>query len=98
MPLTRVSAITVSGRVLQHCLSSVRSLIRERSAQATDIPAISTHTGLLLFLPYVTSGRDKMMWDNTRMVVFTAICASLYAAILIPFNALLIIPGVSQLR
>jgi len=39
-----------------------------------------------------------MMWDNTRMVVFTAICASLYAAILIPFNALLIIPGVSQLR
>jgi energy-coupling factor transport system substrate-specific component len=38
------------------------------------------------------------MWDNTRLVVFTAICASLYAAILIPFNALLIIPGVSQIR
>lgn len=38
------------------------------------------------------------MWDNTRLVVFTAICASLYAAILIPFNALLVIPGVSQIR
>lgn len=38
------------------------------------------------------------MWENTRLVVFTAICASLYAAILIPFNALLIIPGVSQIR
>ena len=38
------------------------------------------------------------MWDNTRMVVFTAICASLYAAILIPFKVLPIIPGVTELR
>jgi len=38
------------------------------------------------------------MWDNTRLVVFTAICASLYAAILIPFKVLPIIPGVTELR
>ena len=38
------------------------------------------------------------MWDNTRLVVFAAICASLYAAILIPFKVLPIIPGVTELR
>jgi len=38
------------------------------------------------------------MWSNTRMVVLTAICASLYAAILIPFKVLPIIPGVTELR
>jgi energy-coupling factor transport system substrate-specific component len=38
------------------------------------------------------------MWDNTRMVVFTAICASLYASILIPFKVLPLIPGVTELR
>ena len=35
------------------------------------------------------------MWDNTRLVVFAAICASLYAAILIPFKVLPLIPGVT---
>ncbi len=38
------------------------------------------------------------MWDNTRLVVFAAICASLYAAILIPFKFLPLIPGVTELR
>jgi len=38
------------------------------------------------------------MWRNTRMVVFTAMTASLYAAILIPFKVLPIIPGVTELR
>ncbi len=38
------------------------------------------------------------MWDNTRFVVFAAICASLYAAILIPFKVLPLIPGVTELR
>lgn len=38
------------------------------------------------------------MWENTRLVVFTAICASLYAAVLIPFKVLPIIPGVAELR
>src|SRR4030095_2316586 len=38
------------------------------------------------------------MWRNTRMVVLTAICAALYAAILIPFKVAPIIPGVTELR
>ena len=38
------------------------------------------------------------MWGNTRMVVLTAICAALYAAILIPFKVLPLIPGITELR
>jgi energy-coupling factor transport system substrate-specific component len=38
------------------------------------------------------------MWGNTRMVVLTAITAALYAAILIPFKVLPIIPGITELR
>src|SRR5262245_14257539 len=39
-----------------------------------------------------------VMWGNTRMVVLAAMSASLYAAILIPFKVLPIIPGVTELR
>ncbi|GIW42766.1 MAG: hypothetical protein KatS3mg077_0048 [Candidatus Binatia bacterium] len=38
------------------------------------------------------------MWRNTRMVVFAALTAALYASILIPFKVLPIIPGVTELR
>ena len=38
------------------------------------------------------------MWRNTRLVVFTAITASLYAAILIPFKVLPLVPGVTEFR
>jgi energy-coupling factor transport system substrate-specific component len=38
------------------------------------------------------------MWRNTRMVVFAAITAALYAAILIPFKVIPLIPGVTELR
>ena len=38
------------------------------------------------------------MWRNTRMVVLTAITAALYAAILIPFKVMPIIPGITELR
>jgi energy-coupling factor transport system substrate-specific component len=38
------------------------------------------------------------MWRNTRMVVLTAITAALYAAILIPFKVVPIIPGITELR
>jgi energy-coupling factor transport system substrate-specific component len=38
------------------------------------------------------------MWRNTRMVVLTAMTASLYAAILIPFKVLPLIPGVTEFR
>lgn len=38
------------------------------------------------------------MWGNTRMVVLTAITAALYAAILIPFKIVPLIPGVTEVR
>jgi energy-coupling factor transport system substrate-specific component len=38
------------------------------------------------------------MWRNTRMVVLTAICAALYAAILIPFKIVPLIPGITEFR
>src|SRR5215467_10249494 len=38
------------------------------------------------------------MWSNTRMVVLTAISASMYAAILIPFKVVPVIPGVTEFR
>lgn len=38
------------------------------------------------------------MWGNTRMVVLTAICAALYAALLIPFKVIPLIPGVTEFR
>ena len=38
------------------------------------------------------------MWNNTRMVVLTAMCASLYAAVLIPFMVVPLIPGLTHFR
>src|ERR1051325_945767 len=38
------------------------------------------------------------MWRNTRMVVLTATCAALYAAILIPFKAVQVITGITEFR
>src|SRR5712692_887460 len=38
------------------------------------------------------------MWSNTRMVVLTSICAALYAAILIPFKVVPLIPGITEFR
>src|SRR5262252_2964950 len=38
------------------------------------------------------------MWRSTRMVVLTAICAALYAAVLIPFKIFPLVPGVTEFR
>jgi energy-coupling factor transport system substrate-specific component len=38
------------------------------------------------------------MWANTRLVVLAAMSASLYAAILIPFKVVPLIPGITELR
>src|SRR6516162_4419743 len=38
------------------------------------------------------------MWRSTRMVVLTAISAALYAAILIPFKVVPLIPGITEFR
>jgi energy-coupling factor transport system substrate-specific component len=38
------------------------------------------------------------MWGNTRMVVLAALTAALYAALLIPFKPIPIIPGFTEIR
>lgn len=38
------------------------------------------------------------MWKNTRMIVLTALVAAVYAGVLIPFKAIPIIPGITELR
>jgi len=38
------------------------------------------------------------MWSNTRMVVLTALTAALYAALIIPFKPIPIIPGFTEIR
>ncbi|HRW00045.1 MAG TPA: QueT transporter family protein [Aminobacteriaceae bacterium] len=38
------------------------------------------------------------MWKKTKMVVLVALCAGLYAALLIPFKGFVLIPGVTEFR
>jgi energy-coupling factor transport system substrate-specific component len=38
------------------------------------------------------------MWGNTRMVVLTAMVAALYAAVLIPFKLVQLLPGITEFR
>lgn len=38
------------------------------------------------------------MWGNTRMLVMAALTAALYAALLIPFKPLILIPGLTEIR
>src|SRR6202046_2783736 len=40
----------------------------------------------------------RSMWGNTRMVVLSAVSASLYAAVLVPFKVVPLIPGVTEMR
>src|SRR2546422_668816 len=37
-------------------------------------------------------------WQNTRMLVLIALCASLYVAILIPFKVAVLVPGITEIR
>lgn len=38
------------------------------------------------------------MWKQTKMVVLVALCAGLYAAVLIPFKGFVLIPGITEIR
>ena len=38
------------------------------------------------------------MWSNTRMLVLSAVTAAVYAAVLIPFKAIPVIPGFTEIR
>jgi len=39
-----------------------------------------------------------VMWRSTKMAVLAALCAALYAALLIPFKAIPLIPGFTEIR
>src|SRR5882762_2443687 len=47
---------------------------------------------------FESSNELRLMWRNTRMVVLCAISAALYAAVLVPFKVVPLIPGVTELR
>lgn len=38
------------------------------------------------------------MWKYTKMVVLVALCAGIYAAVLIPFKGFVLIPGITEFR
>lgn len=38
------------------------------------------------------------MWRNTRMIILTALVAAIYAAVLIPFKGIPLIPGITEIR
>ncbi|MDP8958596.1 MAG: QueT transporter family protein, partial [Actinomycetota bacterium] len=38
------------------------------------------------------------MWRSTQMVVLTVVVAAIYAAVLIPFKAIPLIPGITEIR
>lgn len=38
------------------------------------------------------------MWENTKMIVLTALTAAIFAAILIPFKGIPLIPGITEVR
>lgn len=38
------------------------------------------------------------MWKSTKMIVLVALCAGLYASLLIPFKAVVLIPGITEVR
>lgn len=57
--------------------------------------------GGAVLAPTAVSGPQPIllsMWSSTLMVVLTALSAALYAAVLIPFKILPIIPGVTEIR
>ncbi|MGH7838191.1 MAG: QueT transporter family protein [Candidatus Binataceae bacterium] len=50
-------------------------------------------------MPPHSGGHElRLMWRNTRMVVLCVLSASLYAAVLVPFKVVPLIPGVTELR
>lgn len=50
-------------------------------------------------LPSTPRGHElRLMWRNTRMVVLCVLSAALYAAVLVPFKVVPLIPGVTELR
>jgi energy-coupling factor transport system substrate-specific component len=64
------------------------------AGQASEL---SGHNQIIISAP--ARGHElRLMWRNTRMVVLCVLSAALYAAVLIPFKVVPLIPGVTELR
>jgi energy-coupling factor transport system substrate-specific component len=48
--------------------------------------------------PQASGHELRLMWSNTRMVVLCVLSAALYAAVLVPFKVVPLIPGVTEVR
>lgn len=46
----------------------------------------------------VNQESGRLLWQNTRMVVLTALSAAIYAAVVIPFKGIVLVPGISDFR
>ncbi len=67
------------------------AILRSGSIQAASVPGPPQ--------PAIPRGHElRLMWRNTRMVVLCVLSAALYAAILVPFKVVPLIPGVTELR
>jgi energy-coupling factor transport system substrate-specific component len=69
-------------------------------AQATAVhPSGEPADGIRMVSTNPARGHElRLMWRNTRMVVLCVLSAALYAAVLVPFKVVPLIPGVTELR
>ncbi len=69
------------------------------SAQLSESTAIAERNPSASVGPTTHNVHElRQMWRNTRMVVLSVLSAALYAAVLVPFKVVPLIPGVTELR
>lgn len=99
---TRIRAGDIAF-LIASILVVIGALLINTAPFSTDIRVFLTLT--ILFLIFIGMARlsvlgrnSRYLWGNTRMVVLTAFSAALYAAVVIPFKGVVLIPGVVDLR
>jgi energy-coupling factor transport system substrate-specific component len=73
-------------------------LPRNEEIAVDKIAAPMTRAGMVPRGIRAPSHELRAMWRNTRMVVLCVLSAALYAAVLVPFKVLPLIPGVTEVR
>src|SRR5437899_2175244 len=112
--LTPASSAPVDGSAAAPRPRPRAALHAAVAATSSALAASSTRRGVQCMCAMLDRSRDRVkrsgdrkagtlgelfrMWSNTRMVVLTAICAALYAALLIPFKVVPLIPGITEFR
>lgn len=81
--------------------------MRRGEEKVLDLKKLSQNVALAKFYPKTFLLYEEvfkkmkeiiLMWKDTRMIVLTAICGAVYAAVLIPFKIATIIPGFTEIR